>query len=57
MLDKASVLRGRPILLGGGTDGVSVNIGGQNGMKSKLQESIVRVLCLANCSRTLMKCF
>ena len=40
MLDKASVLRGRPILIGGGTDGASVNIGGQNGMKSKLQESI-----------------
>ena len=40
VLDKASVLRGRPILIGGGTDGASVNIGGQNGMKSKLQESI-----------------
>ena len=36
--DKASVLDGRPILIGGGTDGASVNVSEQNGMMGKLQQ-------------------
>ena len=32
ILNKASVLDGRPILIGGGTDGASVNVSEQNGM-------------------------
>ena len=31
---------GKPILVGGGTDGASVNVGEQNGMKGKLQKEI-----------------
>ena len=39
ILDQASVLgvEGKPVLVGGGTDGASVNVGEQNGMKGKLQ--------------------
>ena len=42
MLSKSSVLDtvGKPVLVGGGTDGASVNIGEQNGMRSKLQREI-----------------
>ena len=42
-LDQASVLGAdgsRPILVGGGTDGASVNIAKQNGMKAKMQREI-----------------
>ena len=39
---KASVLgvKGKPILIGVGTDGASVNIGEQNGMKGELQSKL-----------------
>ena len=37
VLDKSNVLGVKPILVGGGTDGASVNIAEQNGMKGKLQ--------------------
>ena len=37
MLEKADVLGSRPILIGGGTDGASVNIAQQNGMRGKMQ--------------------
>ena len=36
--DKASVLDGMPILIGGGTDGASVNVSEQNGMMGKIQQ-------------------
>ena len=41
ILDESSVLgiRGKPILIGGGTDGASVNIAEQNGMRGKLQKN------------------
>ena len=40
ILDRSSVLRvqGKPILIGRGTDGASVNIAEQKGMKGKLQK-------------------
>ena len=34
------MLKGKPILIGGGTDGASVNISGQNGMKGILQREL-----------------
>ena len=42
ILDQASVLgvEGKPLLVGGGTDGASVNVGEQNGMKGKLQKEL-----------------
>ena len=40
LLSKASVLGSKPILIGGGTDGASVNIAEQNGMKGKLQREL-----------------
>ena len=33
-------IKGKPIMIGGGTDGASVNIGDQNGMKGKMQEAL-----------------
>ena len=43
ILDKESVLgveKDKPILIGGGTDGASVNISEQNGMKGKMQREL-----------------
>ena len=40
MLDKGTVLGGKPILIGVGTDGASVNIAEQNGMKGKMQREL-----------------
>ena len=42
VLNKSCVLEtaDKPILIGGGTDGASVNIGEQNGMKGKLQKHL-----------------
>ena len=42
ILDRPSVLgvQGKPILIGGGTDGASVNIAEHNGMKGKLQKEL-----------------
>ena len=43
VLDKESVLgveSSKPILVGGGTDGASVNVSGQNGMKGKMQRQL-----------------
>ena len=40
VLDKSNVLGAKPILVGGGTDGASVNIAEQNGMKGKLQREL-----------------
>ena len=39
LLDRAKVLgvKGHPVLVGGGTDGASVNVSEQNGMRGKLQ--------------------
>ena len=39
ILDKDSVLgvKGRPLLVGGGTDGASVNIGDHTGLKAQMQ--------------------
>ncbi len=45
ILDRVNVLgvQGKPILIGGGTDGASVNIAKQNGMKGKLQKELPRL--------------
>ena len=40
VLEKADVLGSRPILIGGGTDGASVNIAQQNGMQGKMQRAL-----------------
>ena len=40
LLSKESVLQSKPILVGGGTDGASVNIADQNGMNEKLQREL-----------------
>lgn len=42
ILDRSSVVgaQGKPILIGGGTDGASVNIAEKNGMKGKLQKEL-----------------
>ena len=42
ILKRASVLgaEGKPVLVGAGTDGASVNLGEQNGMKGKMQKEI-----------------
>ena len=42
ILDRLSVLgvQGKPILIGGGTDGASVNIAEHSGMKGKLQKQL-----------------
>ena len=40
VLSKTSVLRSKPILVGGGTDGASVNISGQNGTKGRMQREL-----------------
>lgn len=43
VLDKESVLgvgSNKPILVGGGTDGASVNVSEQNGMKGKIQREL-----------------
>ena len=40
VLNKTSILSSNPILIGGGTDGTSVNISGQNGMKGKMQKKL-----------------
>ena len=42
VLDKDSVLgvEGRPVLVGGGTDGASVNIGGHTGVKAQMQQAL-----------------
>ena len=42
ILDESNVLgvSNKPVVVGGGTDGASVNIGEQNGMKGKLQEEL-----------------
>ena len=39
---KDSVLNteGKPVLIGGGTDGASVNVGVHNGMKAQMQETL-----------------
>lgn len=40
ILSKDSVLSVKPVLIGGGTDGASVNIAEQNGMKGKMQQEL-----------------
>ena len=42
LLDQAKVLgvEGKPILVGGGTDGASVNISEQNGMRGTMQRAL-----------------
>ena len=42
ILDQSSVLKveGKPLLVGGATDGASVNVAEQNGMKGKLQKEL-----------------
>ena len=38
ILNNASVLGVKPILIGGGTDGAPINVSAQNGMMGKLQQ-------------------
>ena len=40
ILEKANVLKSKPILIGGGIDGASVNVGNQNGMMAKMQREL-----------------
>ena len=40
VLNKASMLGAKSILIGGGTDRASVNIADQNGMKGKMQQEL-----------------
>ena len=42
VLDKDSVLgvEGRPVFVGGGTDGASVNVGDHTGLKAQLQQAL-----------------
>ena len=42
LLDKANILgvEGKPILIGGGTDGASVNVAQHNGMRGKMQKQL-----------------
>ena len=51
VLNKTSILSSNPILIGRGTDGASVNISGQNGMKGKMQKQLPWLFwawCFAN---------
>ena len=45
ILDTDSVLRveDRPVLVGGGTDGASVNVGEHNGLKAQMQQALPRL--------------
>lgn len=54
-LDKASVLgiQNKPIMVGGGTDGTSVNIGEQRGMMATMQEALPWLLWTWCCSHHL----
>ena len=38
--EKVLDVEGQPVLIGGGTDGATVNISDQNGMKGKLQRAL-----------------
>ena len=40
VLDRDAVLSSNPVLIGGGTDGVSVNVGQHNSMRVRLQDSL-----------------
>ena len=40
VLDRDAVLSSKPVLIGGGTDGASVNVGQHNSMRAKLQDSL-----------------
>ena len=40
VLSKTNVLETKPILVGGGTDGASVNVASQNGMRGKMQREL-----------------
>ena len=40
VLDRDAVLSGKPVLIGGGTDGASVNVGQHNSMRAKLQDAL-----------------
>jgi hypothetical protein len=41
VLSKTSVLETKPMLVGGGTDGASVNVASQNGMRGKMQRELL----------------
>ena len=43
--NKVLDVEGHPVLVSGGTDGATVNISNQNGMKGKLQRTLVMVFC------------
>ena len=40
VLDKDSVLSSKPVFIGGGTDGASVNVGQHNSMRARLQDAL-----------------
>ena len=40
VLDRDAVLSNNPVLIGGGTDGASVNVGQHNSMRARLQDSL-----------------
>lgn len=50
--EKVLDVEGQPVLIGGGTDGATVNISDQNGMKGKLQRALPWLFwswCFAHC--------
>ena len=52
VLDREVVLSSKPILIGGGSDGASVNIGQHHSMKAKMQEGLDWLFwswCFAHC--------
>ncbi len=51
-MDSASVLAVKPVLVGGGTDGASVNVGQHNGMKGKCSSLVILGMVVCSSSRT-----
>ena len=75
LLDQAKVLgvEGKPVLVGGGTDGASVNISEQNGMRGTMQRALlgyfgdgamliawsllIKIPCQVSCSKISRRCY
>lgn len=45
VLDRDCVLGKQPVLVGGGTDGASVNVSQYNGMKGQMQRALLWLFC------------
>ena len=56
--DRDVVLSSKPVLIGGGTDGASINVGQHNSMRAKLQDSLQWLFwawCYAHCLELVSK--